>query len=87
MPNYDILHKPTGEVTEKFMTIAEKELFLKENPEYEQVFMKMRVGDPVALGVQRPPSDFTNHVLAPIERFYNSGKQRETRFGRKTPHV
>lgn len=87
MPTYDIMHKPTGEVTEKFMTIAAKDLFLKENPDYEQVYTKMRVGDPAALGVQRPPSDFTNHVLAPIERFYNSGKQRETRFGRKVRNV
>jgi hypothetical protein len=87
MPNYDILHKPTGEITEKFFTIAAKEQFLKENPDYEQVFTKMRVGDPVALGVQRPPSDFTNHVLAPIERHYNGGKQRDTRFGRKAKQV
>jgi len=84
MPNYDILHKPTGEVTEKFMSIAEMEEFIKANPDYEITFLKMQVGDPVILGVQRPPSDFTNHVLAPIERHYNNGKQRETRFGRKT---
>lgn len=82
MPNYDILHKPTGEVSEMFMTILELETFLRENPEFEVTFLKMQVGDPVLLGVQRPPSDFTNHVLAPIERHYNSGKQRETRFGR-----
>lgn len=87
MPTYDFKHKLTGEVAEKFMTIAEKELFLKENPDYEQVYTKMRVGDPAALGVQRPPSDFTNHVLAPIERYYNKGKQRETRFGRKVRNV
>ena len=83
MPNYDILHKPTGEVTEKFMTIAEMVEFFKNNPEYEQVFTKMQVGDPVVLGVKRPPSDFDNHVLAPIERYYNKGKRRETRFSRK----
>jgi hypothetical protein len=87
MPNYDILHKPTGEVKEMFMTILELEVFLRENPEFEVTFLQMQVGDPVLLGVHRPPSDFTNHVLAPIERHYNKNKQRETRFGRKTPHV
>lgn len=87
MPNYDILHKPTGEVKEMFMTILELETFLRENPEFEVTFLKMQVGDPAILGVQRPPEDFTNHVLAPIERHYNNGKQRETRFGRKTRNV
>ena len=87
MPNYDILHKPTGEVTERFMSIADMQTFIAENPDYEITFLKMNVGDPAILGYQRPPSDFTNHVLAPIERRYNSGKQRETRFGRKTQQV
>jgi hypothetical protein len=87
MPNYDILHKPTGEVTERFMTISQLETFLAENPDYEVTFLKMNIGDPVVLGVHRPPSDFTNHVLAPIERHYNNGKQRDTRFGRKTRQV
>lgn len=87
MPNYDILHKPTGEVKEMFMTLLELETFLRENPEFEVTFLKMQVGDPAILGVQRPPSDFTNHVLAPIERHYNNGKQRDTRFGRKASQV
>lgn len=83
MPNYDFKNKKTGEVVEKFLTIAAMEQFLVENPDWEITFLKMQVGDPVVLGVHRPPSDFTNHVLAPIERRYNNGKQRETRFGRK----
>jgi hypothetical protein len=87
MPNYDILHKPTGEVKEMFMTLLELETFLRENPESEVTFLKMQVGDPVVLGFHRPPSDFTNHVLAPIERHYNNGKQRDTRFGRSKASV
>jgi hypothetical protein len=60
---------------------------LLKDPNYEVAFLKMNIGDPVLLGVKQVPSDFTNHVLAPIERRYNNGKQRETRFGRKKQQV
>ena len=87
MPNYDFKNKVTGEIIEKFLTIFGMEQFLAENPDWEITFLKMQVGDPVVLGVQRPPSDFTNYVLKPIEKRYNHGKQRETRFGRKNQNV
>lgn len=38
MPTYRIRHKETGEMFEGFMSISEKEEFMKENPEFEQVF-------------------------------------------------
>jgi len=79
MPTYDILHRPTGEVSERFMTIAALEVFLKDNPDYEVTFRQMNVGDPVALGVKQPPSDFINHIIKPIEKHY-FGKSRESRF-------
>lgn len=82
MPTYDFRHKPTGEVTEHFMTIAGMEKFLAENTDYEIVFLKMQVGDPVALGIKQPPSDFTKHIIAPIEKHY-FGKRRESRY--RTP--
>ncbi len=82
MPNYDILHRPSGEVTERQMTIAQLEVFLKENPDYEVTFLKMQVGDPVALGIQQPPSDFLNYIIKPIEKHY-FGKSRESRFRTK----
>jgi hypothetical protein len=82
MPTYDILHKPTGEVTERFMTIAALEKFLADNPDYEVTFRQMQVGDPVALGIKQPPSDFIKHVLHPIEKRL-FGKPRESRY--RTP--
>lgn len=80
MPTYDILHKPTGEVTERFMTIAGLELFLAENPDYEVTFLQINIGDPVLLGVKRPPSEFIEGVIKPIERRNFQGKTRESRF-------
>ena len=79
MPNYDFLHKPTGEVIEKRMTIAEMETFLRENPDYEITFRQMNVGDPVALGIKQPPSDFIKHIIQPMEKRL-FGKPRESRF-------
>jgi hypothetical protein len=86
MPNYDIKYKPTGEITERTLTIAALEELLKD-PNYEVAFLTMNIGDPVVLGFHRPPSDFDNYVLAPIEKRYNDGKRRETRFGRKSQNV
>jgi hypothetical protein len=82
MPTYDLLHKPTGEVIEKFLTIAQMEAFLKENPDYEITFRQMNVGDPVAMGITQPPSDFLKYVIKPIEKRY-FGKSRESRYHAK----
>lgn len=79
MPTYDVLYKPTGEVTEKFLSIAAMQTFLKEHPDYEITFRQMNVGDPVALGIRQPPKDFINHIIKPIENHY-FGKRRESRF-------
>ena len=37
MPTYDFKDKETGEIQELFMKISEKEQFLKDNPNLEQV--------------------------------------------------
>jgi hypothetical protein len=77
MPNYDIRNKETGEVTEKFMTIAALEIFLTENPQFEVAFLQSRIGDPFHLGVQKVPSDFIKYVLEPIHR--RNGSKKEIR--------
>lgn len=37
MPTYDFRHKVTGEVYEKFMSIAAREQYLADNPDLETV--------------------------------------------------
>jgi hypothetical protein len=86
MPSYDFKNKETGEVSEFTMSYKDLEKFGQEHPELEQVFLVMHVGDPVLLGVRKVPSDFTNHVLAPIEKHYFKGR-RETRFGTSKQQV
>ena len=86
MPRYDFKNKETGEVSEYAMTISGLATFTQEHPELEQVFLNMQVGDPVLLGVKKVPSDFSNHIIAPIERHYFK-KRRETRFGTSKQQV
>jgi hypothetical protein len=86
MSNYDFKHKETGEVSEWTMSYKDLDAFKEEHPELEQVFLSMNVGDPVLLGVKKVPSDFTNHIIAPIERTYFK-KRRESRFGESKQQV
>ena len=37
MPTYDFQNTETGEVEEKFMSISDKEQFLKDNPHMKQI--------------------------------------------------
>jgi len=41
MPTYDILNTETNEVEEVFMTISEKEKYLKDNPHMKQHYTKV----------------------------------------------
>lgn len=73
MPTYEFRNKDTGEVIEKQMKIAEKEEFLKENPDYESFHSTMNLGDPVRLGVTKVDGGFKEvlqkiHSRAPGSR-------------------
>ena len=83
---YDLRNKETGEISEWAMPYADLDPFLAAHPELEVVFLSMNIGDPVILGVQRPPSDFVNHIIAPIEKHY-FGKRRESKFSEKKQQV
>lgn len=37
MPTYEFRNKETGEITEKWMYMSEREKFLEEHPELEQI--------------------------------------------------
>lgn len=53
------------------MKISERDQFVKDHPELEQVHLDAPVlGDPVRLGVTKPPSDFQKHVLGRMRDTY-----------------
>ena len=55
MPLYDFRNKETGELFELSMKIADKEHYLRDNPNIEQVHVDIAsIVDPVNIGVTRP---------------------------------
>ena len=59
MPLYDFKDTKTGEIFEKFMSIASKEEYLKENPHIEPVMSGTPpLIDPVRLGVRKTDNGF-----------------------------
>jgi len=60
MPYYTFFHKETGEEKEMFLSISERDTFLKENPEYDQAVTSPIIGDPVLHGRVKPDKEFTN---------------------------
>jgi len=58
MPTYEFKNKETGEVTEQFMKMSEKDQFLKDNPNLEaHISNAPPFGDPVLLGIRRLNGD------------------------------
>ena len=58
MPLYDFKDTKTGEVFEKFMSIASNEEYLKDNPHIESVLGSNPLIDPVRLGVRKTDQGF-----------------------------
>lgn len=83
MPTYTFRHKESGDVLETFLTMSARETFLAEHPEYEQVILEApAVGDPAALGYQKPPTDFMKYVRDPIIA-RNRGRKARTQAPRE----
>lgn len=83
MPTYTFRDKQTGDILEQFMTMAAREEFLVTHPEYEQVILDApAVGDPAALGYQKPPTDFMKYVRDPIIA-RNRGRKARTQAPRE----
>lgn len=59
MPLYDFKNKDTGEIFERRMSIAEKEQYLKDNPNIESVISGTPpLVDPVRLGIRTTDQGF-----------------------------
>jgi hypothetical protein len=58
MPTYAFKDTTTGEMFEKVMKIAEREQYLQENPNLQQMVTAPVLIDPVRLGVRKVDSGF-----------------------------
>lgn len=78
MPLYDILNKETGQIEEKFMSIAAYEQYKIDNPDHEQVFTTMNFSDSISLGIRKPPREFQEQVIGRIKKI--PGNRVESRW-------
>jgi hypothetical protein len=68
MPIYNFHNKDTGEITERFMSIASMEQFLVENPHMEIHYSAPpAIGDTVRMGMKKTPESF-RHLLKNISK-------------------
>ncbi len=63
---YSFEDTETGEEFELSMTYEQLKEFLVDFPNLNQTF-RMNLGDPVGLGITKPPSDFSKYVLGRIK--------------------
>jgi hypothetical protein len=68
MPTYNFKHTESGEVIELKMKIAERDEWVKNNPDYETYHASMNIGDAVRLGIKKPPSDFQKEIIGRVAR-------------------
>ena len=62
MPTYSFRNKDTNEVTTEFLTLKEREQFLQDNPNFDQLLTAPAYADSVRLGVRKIDRSF-NDVL------------------------
>ena len=66
--NFTLRNKDTNEEwVQDFSSNSDKEKFLEENTNIEQILTSITIGDPVRLGVTKPPSDFQKYVLGKVK--------------------
>lgn len=75
---YSFIDTETEEEFELEMTYDQLQHFLKANPRFNQTF-RMNLGDPIRMGVTKPPSDFQKYVLGKVKETHPLGGAVERR--------
>lgn len=79
MPVYSFEDNETGDEFEITMSYDEMKQFLVDNPQVTQTF-RMNIGDPIRMGVTKPPSDFSKYVLGKVKATNPLGGAVERRY-------
>ena len=74
MPTYRFKNKETGEEHTDFMSISAMEQYLADNPHISPMLTQINIVDPTGIGVSKPPSDFSKHVLGKVAQMPGSNK-------------
>lgn len=73
MPNYSFRNKETGEEFDLSLSMADRETYLAENPQIEQILTSINIADPSRLGLRKPDSGFRD-VLKNIKKKHRGSK-------------
>lgn len=76
---YSFEDSETGEEFELEMAYEDLKPFLEKNPQLNQTF-RMNLGDPIRMGVTKPPSDFSKYVLGKVKENHPLGGAVERRY-------
>jgi hypothetical protein len=74
MPIYSYVNTQTNEEVDLTMSMSEMDEFEKTNTHMRRVYDRMNIGDSVALGVTKVPSDFSKYVLGKVEKVAGADK-------------
>lgn len=66
MPTYTFYNKKTEEEWTDMMSIASMEELLASDSDISVIPVSMQIGDPIRLGVTKPPSAFQKNVIGKI---------------------
>lgn len=80
MAIYSFENTETGEEFELELPMSEREKYLADNPNIRQILTRINIGDPVRMGVTRPPSDFSKYVLGKVKETNPLGGAVERRY-------
>ena len=75
---YSFIDTETEEEFELEMTYDQLKAFLEATPRFNQTFV-MNLGDPIRMGVTKPPSDFSKYVLGKVKETHPLGGALERR--------
>ena len=76
---YSFIDTETEEEFELEMTYDQLKAFLEANQRFNQTF-RMNLGDPIRMGVTKPPSDFSKYVLGKVKETHPLGGAIERRY-------
>jgi hypothetical protein len=65
--NYTFRNKNTGEEFILEMKMDEREQYLQNNPDVEQILIPLPTGDAVRMGFQKPDSTFSKYILGKVK--------------------
>jgi hypothetical protein len=77
MPTYSFINSKTNEEFVDYMSISERDVYLKNNPEISQKLCSPAIGDSIRLGLKKPDDGFRDR-LREIKKAHSKGLTRST---------